>query len=170
MEIELDVTGNLSWKVGFGESWVFLNVPHQLESTLSLEVWGINISSSMWTQHSGFSDIEINPNDDIYIAGMAKVILTGVLGGEFTVALYEEDGKNLIQLPKGNHLSLHRNWIFDETENYSTYNLGGILDWPFGHCSLEIAAKGKFTIEFNTEDCISVNEYCLNPEKYSYKV
>jgi hypothetical protein len=170
MKIELDVTGNLSRNVGFGESWIFLNVPNHLESTLSLKAWGIDLSYSILKQQCSFSDIDVKPQDYIYIAGMANVKITGVLGGEFSVGLYEEDRKTLILLPNGHSLSLKKYWDFDVTENYSTYNLGGILDWPNGDCSLEIAAKGKFTIEFNTEDCISTNEYCLNPEKYSYKV
>jgi hypothetical protein len=169
MKVELDVTGDLFRKVGFSESWIFLDVPSHLESTLSLEAWGINLSSSIFKKRCSFADIDDDPCDDIYIAGMATVSITGVLGGQVTVALYEQDGKNLILLPNGDHLRLKRVWNYNVTDIYSTYNMGGILDWPNGDCNLQIAAKGEITIQFNKADCISINDYSLNPEKYCYK-
>ncbi|RUS43559.1 hypothetical protein [Cohnella sp. AR92] len=148
------ITGEKFNSIGFGEAKIDCSPSRHVDGTLTVQVSNIDFSASL------AQDIVSSYEDDVIITN-ATLTFEEVSRIKVKVALYEEDGRSFLVQQSGEILRLKKEWIFPyENEGY-TYNFGGVLDWPYGHCSIVITAHGNVLIQFNQEDCINLREFNL---------
>ena len=167
MTYQLDITGNQFDFVDFSEASALINLIPKLEPQIELHFWGITLlTSQTWGAPLILPGIEVNSNDDIYIAGYARVIFGEVVGGELKVTLYDPDSSD--SFLKNHHhqpVTLQKRWGFKSTNYW--YELDCISEWPPGACYLALASNGLAQLNFEMSDCIPAQKFVLNPHKYS---
>lgn len=173
MRYDFDMTGELFENlVGTSETWSDFHATSCLSSTVDFNIWGLVITPSLLNKFSDSkSQIIIDsrwPKEDFYIAGMTKVRIEGVIGGDIDVGLYAKNDSRFLYNSKGETISIKRQWSANPKTASSCYYFAGELDWPNGWYELQLYATGKVIINFDIEDCISLNEYTQSPQKYSY--
>lgn len=174
MRYDFDITGELFENlVGTSETWSDFHATSYLSDVVNFNIWGLVITPSLFNKFSDSkSQIIIDPRwstEDFYIAGMTKVRIEGVIGGEIDVGLYAKNDSRFLYDPQGKTISLQRKWAAIPAISSHCYYFGGELDWPNGWYELQLYATGKVIMNFDIEDCISLNDYTKSPQKYSYK-
>lgn len=169
MNYILNVTGDRYNNVGFGEAHIFFDIPSVVQETIVFYVWGIDLAApQIWAGELDLPRIS-SKQDDVYISGKAQITFTGVQGGELITTLYKKNQKEFLKTEDGQFVRLNKEWVYNHNEMVTLYDLGGVLDWPYSSCSLRLASLGTVSIEFNTDDCISISEYVSDSRSYSYK-
>jgi len=167
MIYQLDITGNQFDFVDLSEASALINLIPKLENQIELHFWGITLlTSQLWGEPLRLSGIEVNSNDDIYIAGYAIVSFREVLGGELKVTLYDPDSSDSFLKNHNNQpVTLQKRWGFKSAD--FLYELDCVSKWPPGACYLALASNGLAQLNFEVSDCIEAQQFVLNPNKYS---
>ena len=128
----LDITGNQFDFVDFSEASTYVNLIPKLGDVIELHFWGITLlTSQVWGEPLKLSGIELNANDDTYIAGYASVIFREVLGGELKVTLYDpESSDSFLKNHNNQPVILQKRWGFKSTD--FRYELDCVSEWPPG--------------------------------------
>ena len=163
----LDITGNQFDFVDFSEASALINLIPKLGHQIELHFWGITLlTSQLWGEPLKLSGIEINSNDDIYIAGYAMVVFREVVGGELKVTLYDpESPDSFLKNQHNQPVILQKRWKFKSAD--FLYELDCVSEWPPGACYLALASNGFAQLKFEVSDCVEAQQFVLNPEKYS---
>ncbi len=177
MRITLDVTGSLfneriSTEMAYTAFYANFHLPH----TMNMEIYGCHIIQEEYLlfKSKPFVITELGSammKEGVFIAGKTDITFTGVQSGSLSVYLYHPDKNEFLRDHRKKSVCLHRNWS-STTNEYrgAEYVLGGTLEWPRGQQELILYATGQATMEFDTEDCITINEYLMNPDKYTHKL
>lgn len=175
MNTQLDASGEKFRDVDFSEAHLFFPCPRNLSRNVIFEAWGITLlTSRIW----GKPLIKRPPvnfdctTDDIYISGYATIEMEGVRGGSIQVSLYQPNRTpgTLYQTKAGSELIVSYRWPDDTIDaSIEEYPLSGVLDWPYGNCTISLFASGPCTIQFSLDDCIPASEYVKHPHHYAYQ-
>jgi len=167
MTYQLDITGNQFDFVDFSEAYAYVNLIPKLEHQIELHFWGITLlTSQLWGEPLRLSGIEVNSNDDIYIAGYAMVIFREVVGSELKVTLYDPNSSDSFLKNHNNQpVTLHKRWGFKSAD--FLYELDCVSEWPPGAGYLALASNGLAQLTFEVSDCVEAQQFVLNPNKYS---
>jgi hypothetical protein len=167
MTYQLDITGNKFDFVDFSEAYAYVNLIPKLEPQIELHFWGITLlTSQLWGEPLRLSGIEVNSNDDIYIAGYAMAIFREVVGSELKVTLYDPNSSDSFLKDYNNQpVTLHKRWGFKSAD--FRYELDCVSEWPSGACYLALASNGLAQLTFEVSDCVQAQQFVLNPNKYS---
>jgi hypothetical protein len=173
MKYKLDITTKKFDCVDFSEARLFFPCPRKLPETLIFEAWGVTLlTAPHWEKtRCDLPDFLLpTKDDDTYISGISTVVIEGVVGGELQVAIYQPNPPHhLIQAGNGELVRLRRSWEGEKPQGTMLYQMHSALDWPYGDCSLVIAANGKATLEFETEDCVSALAYVKETDRYGFQ-
>jgi len=169
MTYQLNITKNQFDFIDFSEASAFINVMPELSTTVELYFWGITLlTSSTWGKPLILPNIDINSDDDIYIAGHAKAVFQQVIGGEIQIELYDpQNPKTFLKNQQGESVTLQKRWTFKPNHSMFVYELDCVSEWPAGACYLALASKGQAQLTFEVSDCIKAQQFVLSPEKYS---
>ncbi|UUZ84775.1 hypothetical protein LJK88_14760 [Paenibacillus sp. P26] len=164
MSIHLDISGKRFDNVGFGESHIFLNVPNPvLVEKYSLFVWGIDIDIARLNNST-------SPSEDFYVSGISK--LTFYKPKSVRITIYPYKDKNCIGFlhdQDKRKVKYQKSWSFgDEEPEETNYYIAGVLDFPLGYVEIEISSLDQVMLEMDSNHCIPVKEYTLNPHSYAY--
>jgi len=153
MKIDVTVGSNEYEGIGTSEAdFMFANWSDLtlVNGTFSLDVWGVEFCiSSLGTKikealkHRAFTFVD----NDIYINGKTTFLF-----------------HNVKKISKSNGEILLETNITKEAEE--TYIIGGVLANTNLFDELTIEADEEFEMIMETDDFISVEEYCKNPKKY----
>ncbi|WP_089964760.1 hypothetical protein [Lihuaxuella thermophila] len=110
----------------------------------------------------------ISVREDSYIAGMSKIRFYGVKGGEIKVSLYDPlSPDDFLKDSQGRRVQIYRKWGSLNEGNVYRFLDGCVIDWPSGFATINIIAD-SVSIEFDTDSMVSIKDYNLNPDKYSF--
>ena len=114
MTYQLNITQNQFDFIDFSEALAFINLRPELSTTVELYFWGITLlTSSTWGKPLILPDIDINSDDDIYIASYAKAVFQQVIGGEVQIELYNpQNPKTCLKNQQGESVTLQKRWTF----------------------------------------------------------
>ena len=173
MKYCLEITREKFDYIDFSEAQIFFHCPPTLAQTITFEAWGVTLlTGSHWRGiRCNLPDFKVpSKDDDTYISGFATIVIEEVVGGHLDVTLYQPNPPyDFLKLQDGELLRLQRSWTYEKSSDPYFYEIHCVLDWPFSDCHLAIAAKGKATLEFNTEDGIPARKYVMHPERYGFK-
>ena len=174
MRHKIDLTKDLFEAVDFSESVLVFCCPRILPSQVSFQIWGATLLTNWdWPQGVPLPPVNFDAQkSSIYVSGFGDLYITGAVGGELSVSLYEP-GKvpadEFCRTRNGEKLTLARRWASESSEELHNYEMYCVLDWPFGYCHLSILAHGSAYFEFNVEDCVPVEEYTKHVDVYGFK-
>jgi len=169
MITKVDITRERSSLLDTFEAFLDFGVTSILPSELQFYIWGIVLDKSYSKNMLDYlPHFEENPDksDDIFVAGIAKITIENVNGGELSVTLYEGGSDEFLLNNKGENIKLAKKWG-QKSELDFPYTFGQVLNWPKGNCELSIYASGTANIEFKKNDCIPLSEYLNNTKKYT---
>lgn len=155
MKIDVTVGSNEYEGIGTSEADFMFNNWSDLtlvNGTLSLDIWGAEFfTSSLGTKikealkHRAFTFVDT----DVYINGKTTFLF-----------------RDVRKISKSNGEILLETDIKGEAE--ATYIIGGVLANTNVFDEITIEADEMFEMVFDTDDFISVEEYCRKPKEYSY--
>ncbi|MCL1975294.1 MAG: hypothetical protein FWG61_03930 [Firmicutes bacterium] len=178
----VDMTKKRFGKVDFSEAHIVdLFCPLSLPISLEFTLWGATLLlAPHWKELApdwNYKEIldGIFPNDDnYYISGFGVVKITNLVGGEVDFDYYENikstNNRRLIaKNHDGSRLIHNRKWPFKKTKGLDEYLWENNLVWPRGGCVLRLFSdNGAVTFEFDTDDMIPAEKYCMNPRRYGF--
>lgn len=178
MKYQLDITGKQFDGIDLYEGWIFFFCPPKLEKATTFKAWGVCLHiASHWRDSLKCKPPHLNipiDDDDIYISGFSRIVIDGVVGGQLEVALYQptpppHPPDDFLKSPDGQPITIKRNWDYKKSLDSYCYEIHCGLDWPLGDCDFTVAAKGRATLEFHTEDCIPARQYVMDADRYGFR-
>lgn len=156
MKVEITVGLDEYDGIGTSEAYFMFNDFSEIQInsySLSLSVWGVDFSTRFlggkikeYLNNPSFNFV----SEEIHIIGKTS----------FTF-------HNVVKVSKS-----ERNIILEtniENKQPVPYVIGGVLPNKNYFDELTIEADKFFTMSFDTDDFISITEFCKNPKAYSYK-
>lgn len=171
MIYKIDATKKRFENIDSTESRLFFCCPRKLGKIITLKIWGLGFVTFLNTKDEEKLDLPYFPYKHIYISGISTIIIEDVIGGNFKLYPYKNTkGSGFIKLSEEEQEMFKRKWSYDEFLNPYVYSLEGGLDWPYGFYELNIMTNGKVSIEFDTDDCIDLEKYVRNTQKYGFNL
>lgn len=165
MKNRIDISEMEFENLDFTESKVLFNRRLIDSDNISIYVWGVTIPAEC----CGYLNInEGNSNEDLYLSGFGKLVLSKVSSIDIEMDLMECDELYKFKKYGGTNRYSHINNSMNEgvSDDY-VYEFDTTFILPFGRGDIQIKARGQVTFEFETDDLILLKEYCRNPLKYT---
>lgn len=172
----VDLTKHNFNKIDFSESTIVdFECQRELKSSMEFTLWGATLlTSSRWNHNEKYDETIFLNSDDMYISGIGKLKIDGLVGGKITAGIYETkiDSKGRINFVKnsdGSKVDNTRIWPLKKNCNFDSYLWECSIEWPFAGCVLELYSEsGHVAFEFDTSNMISADTYVRNPKSYAY--
>ncbi|MDQ0172825.1 hypothetical protein [Paenibacillus tundrae] len=156
---------------------LFFDIPTTLPKNLEIEVWGASLMPEFdWTTYVNLEEdtrlreiIDRSKSIAIQIQGFGKLRLEGLVGGNIEVSPLDitvKEDYTYFRDRQGQILSFRREWSMESVDSTCyEYGFDSKVAFPFGHCDLNLYAKGNVVFEFDTDDCVHYHDYVLNPNR-----